>query len=137
MAYNLEDLARFEYSKIDTDTEITGVYGTDWTELNRLVTSDDLMAGIYVITVTLLWVIDTTRKSGIFRLSTDGGATFGAEVWEETKDPTNVSTEDWFIPINHGGGQMDIVVQAAKESSGNVLTVHSSVIAIERKITKP
>jgi len=129
----LRDLCRFE-SQHGSAITITTTH-PDWTEVNKLTTSTDLLPGTYVVTANIAYTNDDKTHKSIWRLSLDDGATFGIEVWTEVKDVNNVEIDEYFKVIDHPGGVLNIILQGTKNNSALVAEVIESRLAVERKMT--
>lgn len=103
-----------------------------YTELNRLdITA--LESGIYKMTFSMIYNLDSTTKSAYFRFSSDNGVTWH-EIRRKSKDVTDI------IPLTHSivetitAGDKNIIVEAKKEDATTTLTVLMHEIMYERKL---
>jgi hypothetical protein len=103
----------------------------NWTEVNHF-TTPAREAGKYKISMSVIWKLDTTTKSGMLRYSTDGGSTF-KEFQSEPKDKTNDNANVFALTLDHTGGAIDVRVDMTRESGTNAMDCSRSEIIVERK----
>ena len=128
----LRDLTRFEYNPSGAVT-INTVH-PDFTNVNNFVSSGDLLAGTYAIVVNVAYTNSDRNHKSIWRVSTDGGATWSEETYTEVKDVDNVEVDEWVYVVNHSGGALNIILQGSKDNSSLVAEVLNSIITLERKM---
>jgi hypothetical protein len=119
----------FEYNNLAAPVEITG---TAWQDIIGLDTSI-LPEGVYSIKAHLVWTLDTTTRSGLFRFSTDNGATW-TRLSKELKDNTNVeaiSFEDVVERLIETA--QHIKLQGRKERNANTMLVKKAIITIKKE----
>ena len=103
----------------------------DWTDLMYLAPAD-LQAGVYGLTFSLQFSLNSTSQSFLYRFSTDGGATWGHIYQKEVKDRSNVEILEVLNVIDHTGGVLDIRCQVTREGSADC-TVVKGIMTCERK----
>ncbi len=103
----------------------------DWTDVATL-TTPDREAGVYALSATFMFTLNSTSQSFIYQFSLDGGATWGIEYEEEVKDRTNKNVEDVFYVMDHTGGPIDLRMRATREGSATAEIVEC-ILAVERK----
>jgi len=100
-------------------------------EIIRL-TTGSLDAGIYKLSQSMLYSLNSTNTSAFFRFSIDGGVNW-SEIRREPKDNLDTLPSSYTSTIVHIGGIMDIVIQSRKESASDILNVASIDVIFERK----
>jgi len=112
------------------DIEVTEV-DPNWLPINQLVTQEKKI-GEYEILFSLGWSYDVVNRSGKIRFSLDGGATW-QERSEEPKDKTDRRTASIVLPLTLTADRVvDLRLEANKEGTGHVMTIHHSLISIKR-----
>ena len=129
----LRDLSRFEYNE-GAQMDINATL-PDYQEVNNFTTSADLLPGLYAVVVNVKYTNSDKTNKSVWRLSTDGGATWSDPVYTEVKDTANVEIDEWIALVDHVGGAMNIIFEGSKTSSSIVVNVRKSIISIERKNT--
>jgi hypothetical protein len=125
----LFDILAYEKSLVSS-IEITEV-DPNWLPVNQLVTQEK-EPGDYEVLFSLGWSYDVTNKSGKIRFSLDGGATW-QERSEEPKDKTDRRTASIVLPLTLTTAQiLDLQIEANKEGTGHIMTIHNSLISIKR-----
>jgi len=90
-------------------------------------------AGIYKLSQSMLYSLDSTNTSAYFRFSLNGGSTW-SEVRREPKDNTDVLPSAYTSTLVYAGGVLDWIIQARKEDAGDVLNILSVDMIFERKV---
>ena len=117
----------YDYTHLNSIT----VPGDTYTEIARL-TTPSREAGVYKLTESMLYSLNSTTNSAYFRFSPDGGTTWN-EIRREPKDNTDVLPSAYTSTIVHPGGVFDLVIQSKKENAADVLSVLSIDVIFERK----
>ena len=107
------------------------VTGDVYEEIARL-TTPSREAGIYKLSQSMLYSLNSTSTSAYFRFSTNGGSTWN-EIRREPKDNTDVLASAYTATIVHPGGVFDLVIQSRKDNASNILSVLSIDVIFERK----
>ena len=129
MAIELFDVLTFSHTIVENVDILTT--DPDWTDLMVLDTPD-LATGVYALSFSLQFNMDSTNRSFMYRFSLDGGATWGAIYQHESKDKSNTDVVEVFDVINHTTGDLDVAVQVTRESSADCVVL-KGIIACERK----
>ena len=123
----LFDIRTFDYVEKLNHTVTNDVYE----EVTRL-TTVSRVAGTYKTTLAMIYTLNSVVNAAYFRFSTDGGATW-TEIRREPKDITDIVPKTHTFIEVHTTGIKEIIVQARKELSGDVLTIFKLDIMFERK----
>ena len=102
-----------------------------YTEI-AVLTTPTRAVGIYQITLSMLYTLNTTVRSGYFRFSLDAGGTW-TEIRKEAKDINDITPSALSFPYSHPGGIIDIKVEAKKEDTGDSLTLKQISVVFESK----
>ena len=108
------------------------VTGATYEQIARL-TTPSREAGIYKMSQSMMYSLNSTATSAYFRYSTNGGGTWN-EIRREPKDNTDVLPSTYTTTIVHPGGVFELVIQAKKENALDILTVLSIDATFERKV---
>ena len=108
------------------------VTGATYEEIARL-TTPSRVAGVYKLSQSMLYSLNSTTTSAFFRFSIDGGTTWN-EIRREPKDNTDVLPSAYTSTVIHTGGVFEVIVESRKEVAGDVLTVLSIDLIFERKV---
>ena len=107
------------------------VTGDVYEEIARL-TTPSREAGIYKLSQSMMYSLNSTTNSAYFRFSTNGGSTW-SEIRREPKDNLDVLPSAYTSTIVHPGGVFDLVIQSRKENAADTLSVLSIDVIFERK----
>ena len=112
----------------------TAITVTDDTyeEIARL-TTPSRVAGVYKLSQSMLYSLNSTTTSAYFRFSSDGGITWN-EIRREPKDNTDVLPSAYTSTVVHTGGIFDLIIQSRKGAAGDVLTISIVDVIFERKV---
>jgi len=125
----LFNILAYEKSLV-ASVEVTAV-DPDWLPINQLVTQEK-EPGDYEVLFSMGWSYDVTNKSGKIRFSLDGGSSW-EERSEEPKDKTDKRTSSIILPLTLTTAQtLDIQLEANKEGTDHIMTIHHSLISIQR-----
>ena len=132
-------------SSLETDVEtLQGFHSFNYeTVSNRNVVGDtyediinatyaNLAAGIYTLTLSMVFSLNNTNTSSFFRFSIDGGSNW-LEMRKEVKDITDLEIVSYTKPVVHGGGNFTLIVQSKKENASDVLNIAEMSSIFERK----
>ena len=108
------------------------VTGDVYEEIARLTTSSR-DAGIYKLTQSMLYTLNSTTTSAFFRFSIDGGVNWG-EIRREPKDNLDTIPSAYTSTIVHSGGVFEVIIESKKENSGDILVVSTIDLIFERKV---
>lgn len=126
---DLQELSAFDYVKVLSRTVTNDVYET----VGELDTVTDRSIGVYKITLSMMYTLNSTNHSAYFRFSMDGGSNW-IEVRRESKDITDLIPETYSAVLEQTALEpINIIVQSRKEDSSNVLTISALDIMSERK----
>ena len=123
--------ANIRYSKLDPATSpvsITTVY-PDYQNVGNLLWSD-APAGVFEVSLSVVWQYDTNKKSGYLRYTLDGTTWY--ETSEEPKDRTDTRHASYTFPIEHSGGDIDFRVEFSRESCDYVMDIHFCDLTLKR-----
>lgn len=123
----LEEFHTYDYIKGTGITVTNDVYE----EVARL-TTPSRDAGVYKLSQSMLYSLNSTTTSAYFRFSTNGGSTW-SEIRREPKDNTDVLPSAYTSTIAHTGGIFDLIIQSRKENAADILTISSIDVIFERK----
>jgi hypothetical protein len=139
---NAADIVTLE-TKVDTNAPFAPSYSyatgssivvASTTYANILtLTTGTLEAGVYELSQSMLYSLDSTNNSAFFRFSTNGGATW-SEIRREPKDNADILPHTYITTIVHAGGVFEIQIEARKEALGDTLTVSAIDAIFERKV---
>lgn len=141
VAQNESDIAQ-NTADIASNAPFVPTY--DYAQGNNITVTDDVYediltlttpsrgVGIYKLTQSMLYSLNSTTTSAYFRFSINGGSTW-TEVRREPKDNTDVLASVYTTTIVHPGGVFDLIIQARKEAAGAILTVAQIDVSFERK----
>ena len=124
------DILTFDNKVVENVT--IGTDYPDWTEVNYF-TSPDRVAGRYKVGMSVIWKLDTVKKSGMLRYSVDGGTSW-KEFQSEPKDKTNDNANTFGLTVDHTGGVFDIRIDMTREAGTASMDCSRSEIIIERKV---
>lgn len=123
----LEQYDVFEYQQVNNHSVTTTVYAD---VINF--TTANLEAGIYKVALGQMFNLDSAVNLAWFRASFDGGLTW-MEVAEKVVDVSANKPLSFFTVINHPGGTVNIITQAKKDATGDVLNIVQQTMTLERK----
>jgi hypothetical protein len=104
----------------------------DWTDLISL-TTPQRAAGIYSLSFSLQFTMNSTSRSFMYRFSLDGGATWGHTYYKESKDKTDTQVIELFNLLDLATAQViDVRCQVTREATADCEVV-KGIIACERK----
>ena len=110
----------YKYAK--TENIVVTTVQPNWQEVGRLVVGS-VTDAVYEYKFSTTYQYDTASRSAYFRFSTDGGITWN-EFISEPSDSTNQIPQTYFYPKPVTAGvHPDIIVEMAKESGANTLTL--------------
>ena len=107
------------------------VTGAVYEEIARL-TTPSREAGIYKLSQSMMYSLNSTTNSAYFRFSNNGGSTWN-EIRREPKDNLDVLPSAYTSTLVHPGGVFDLVIQSRKENASDTLSVLSIDVIFERK----
>ena len=113
------------------ETAIT-VAGDTYEEVARL-TTPVRPQGKYQVTQSMIFNLNSITSAAYFRFSKDGG-TVWSEVRLEPKDIADQIVKNYTFVQDHLGGVFELIVQARKETAGDILTIHRMDVILDRKI---
>jgi len=123
----LQDPRRYENKKV-TNVNVTGdIYET----VAELIT-EERPAGKYQTTVNVSFVYNSAGRRGYIRISLDGGITW-EEYSKKIDDINEVMTIPYISADDYATGIHNIIIQAKKEQSADVMTIKSANIISEYK----
>jgi hypothetical protein len=126
----LFDIMTFDSTVVE-NVDITTT-DPDWTDLVTL-TTPARTAGTYGAVLSLQFTLNSTSQSFIYRVSTDGGATWGPDYQKEVKDRSNIEVIELLDLIDHtAAGPIDIRCQVTRESTATC-SVIKALLTCERK----
>ena len=89
--------------------------------------------GVYELKLSMTYSLNSTNTSAFFRFSMDGGTTWN-ETRKEPKDNTDKLMVDYSFPFEQNANQVvDIVVQARKETAGDIMEIYFLDLVYEWK----
>jgi len=128
----LVELENFTLYTFNTVNDVTIVDST-YEQVNQ-VSLTELAGGTYEVKLSQVYSLDSSTTSAFFRFSLDGGGTW-VEIRREPKDNTDNLDMTMFVPINVAdGGTLNVIIEARKEVTGDVLFISSNSIVVERKL---
>jgi len=123
----LLDPRKFEYAKTIGHTVTDDTYE----EIARL-TTISRPAGVYQLSFSIIFTYNTTGRSGFLRISIDGGSTWH-EFRKEAKDTTDKLWVTYVTAVPFPEQIHDIIMEARKENSGDIMEVGFANIISEYK----
>jgi hypothetical protein len=99
-------------------------------ELHR---TDVDATGTYEVKFSGSYSLDSTTSSAYIRFTIDGGGTW-YEYRREPKDKTDLEAFYYSFPTVFTSNDVDIIVEARKENSGDTMTITFLDIILERKL---
>ena len=130
MAIELFDILTFDHELVEGVDILTT--DPDWTDLITLVTPDR-DAGMYKLTFSLQFHMNSTSQAFLYRFSLDGGATWGIAYEKEVKDRHNTEVIEVIDLIETTAiGNIDVRCQVTREGSADC-NVIKGFISCERK----
>jgi hypothetical protein len=125
---DLEALQSFNYTTIQNYTVPTTTYSNVISD-----TYSSLEAGTYLLTLSMMYTLNSNNTGVFFRFSTDGGSTWSPEVRHEPKDVTDTNVVSYHQIKVLGAGDFNVVIQGRKESAADTAVVLEMTTALERK----
>ena len=125
----LFDILSFNKDQVE-NVDITTT-DPDWTDLLSL-DMPGLVSGVYGLSFSLQFTLNSTSQSFMYRFSLDGGATWGLAYEKEVKDRHNTEIIEVLNIIDHPSGDLDLRCQVTREGTADC-TVIKGIIACERK----
>jgi hypothetical protein len=116
----------FDFNKQSTPVILTETFQT----VNSL--AIDRPAGIYLWAVSLTWAYTSTSQSIELRFSTDGGQTWGPTWIMEPKDSQDRMPFFYSFPVQHQGGERQVIMQGRKTSQVGAAQVTISDLWYQR-----
>jgi hypothetical protein len=96
-------------------------------------TYPSLSAGNYLLTLSMMYTLNSNNTGVFFRFSTDGGTTWSPEIRHEPKDITDTNVVSYSKPLTLGDGDFNIVIQGKKQLAGDVANVLEMTVVLDRK----
>jgi hypothetical protein len=126
----LFDVLTFD-SEVVENVQITTT-DPNWTDLITLVTPNRA-AGLYELSFSLQFTLNSTSQAFIYRFSLDGGASWGVAYEKEVKDRHNTEVVEVVNLIETTAiGNIDVRCQVTKEGSADCEVI-KGFISCERK----
>ena len=130
MAIELFDILTFDHALVE-NVDITTT-DPDWTDLLTL-NAPDRAAGLYKLTFSLQFILDSTSQAFLYRFSHDGGATWGVAYEKEVKDRHNTDVIEVIDLIETTAiGTIDIRCQVTRAGSADC-NIIKGFITCDRK----
>jgi len=129
MAREIFDILTFDYNIVE-DIDITTT-DPNWTNVISVSTLER-ENGVYKITFSLKFHLNSTSQSFLYRFSLDGGNTWGPAYEKEVKDRHNTEVVEVIDMINHTGGQIEVFCQCTREGTATCEVI-KGFISVERK----
>ena len=126
----LFDVLTFD-SEVVENVQITTT-DPNWTDLITLVTPNRA-AGLYELSFSLQFTLNSTSQAFIYRFSLDGGASWGVEYEKEVKDRHNTEVVEVINLIETTAiGNIDVRCQVTREGTADCEVI-KGFISCERK----
>jgi len=130
MSIEIFDLLTFDHTIVE-NVDITTT-DPDWTDLMAL-TTPVRDAGVYGLTFSLQFSLNSTSQAFLYRFSLDGGATWGIDYEKEVKDRHNIEVIEVLDVLELAADAViDIRVQVTRESTADCEVI-KGIVACERK----
>jgi len=117
----------------DVATTYPAVVGAPAPDQVELRLTDNVVAGVYIISTSTLYTLDEDKESAMGRFSFDNGANW-LDFSKEHKDKSDATTFAYNFPYTHGGGPLQMVWQMKREGVENgTLAIIEANMWYERK----
>lgn len=123
----LQTLNDFSSQTVNNHTVVGDVF-----EAVTTYTGASKPAGTYMITLSMLYSLNSTTTAAFFRFTLDGGSTWYS-VKREPKDNTDAMAMTYSFPYTHVSGDIVIGVESRKENAADILTIAQLNVMVDRK----